>query len=175
MRQLVLSPPQSRHVIVPPLIPSCITTVVVLPSPPSSLSPLPLLPPSRRAGRYCRRCRRPPNVAPPQPSSPPFSPFLHNRCRPPRVSQSHRTCFVTSFAVYTGKADELIPKSKTAERDMGLKLPQAATPSRFKTSPNLASRIQQQQPINYRTPTCQAAASGFWSPIVPTCKEKRTR
>ena len=71
------------------------------------------------------------NVAPLQPSSPSFSPFPRSRCHPPRVSQSHRTCSVASFAVYTDKADELIPKSKTAERDMGFERPQAATPSRF--------------------------------------------
>ena len=91
------------------------TTIAALPS---RWPLLPPLPPSA-------------NVAPLQPSSLSFSPFPRRRCHPPRVSQSHRTCSVASFAVYTDKADELIPKSKTAERDMGFERPQAATPSRF--------------------------------------------
>ena len=40
---------------------------------------------------------------------------------------------------------------------------------------NLASRIQQQQLISYRMPTFRTAESGFWSPMMPTCKEGRTR
>ena len=48
---------------------------------------------------------------------------------------------MTSLAFYTDKADELIPKAKTAERDMGFELLQVATPSRFKTSTGQAKRL----------------------------------
>ena len=138
---------------VPPLIPSCIVTVVVLRSPSPSLQPLPLSA----------------NVAPPEPSSPPFSPFPCRRFR--RVSPKPSNLLRDNCASSSVYTNVLIPKAKTAERDKGFELPQAASPSRFKT---LTGRVKRHPPET--TPSAQlslkdsaTAANKLQNADLPDC------